>query len=237
MSKDIIDKPRKKDIKKIIELIDTAEEYPEHLSELLYTLKFIPGPLKLHQFRRYIYFLLDKYLDPIIAVALSTIALIVIDVEFSKLFFLILAFLITFVRWIRKQRSEYVKDAMERKDRTNSMIINYPLELEPYTANVFDSESKYEASKHGPEKRAIINMYIFSELDNLEFVYDKSRAGLLEDAYTFRAIKIFLSRSENTGFFRVAVSLIKSGRYNDEFKRVIEFLLKIGRYKNLKNIP
>ena len=71
-------------------------------------------------------------------------------------------------------------------------------------------------------------MYVFTEIDNLEFVFDKSKPGLIQPEHALRAIKIFLARCENVGFEHMARELIPKGRYNRQFVRCVEKLLNVG---------
>ena len=121
-----------------------------------------------------------------------------------------------------------------RKDKANSMIVEHTELLFPYIRNVFGFDAQFTEQHLDDIRRAKIDMYVFTEIDNLEFVFDKSRAGLIEDNYTVRAIKIFVARTENEGFFNVARRLIVSGRYNEDFAQAAVKLLYVGRFDSSK---
>jgi hypothetical protein len=74
-------------------------------------------------------------------------------------------------------------------------------------------------------------MYIFSELDNLEFIFQKAKFGLIYPEFAYRAVKIFIARAENDKFARRASQLVKSGRYNEDFQNLVTELIQIGLYR------
>ena len=217
----------------LYKLIDVADDRVAERLELLFRLKFIAGFKILYGWRTSVLDKLDTCLDPI-AVVIFALLVAVIDKQWGRIVFFTLAFLVAYIRWIKSQRSKNVDDAMTRKDKANSMIIDHAELLLPYVGNVFDFEARYAQQHLDDIKRAKIDMYVFTEIDNLEFVFDKSRAGLIEDKYTLRAIKIFVARAENEGFFNVARKLIFSGRYNVDFTRAAENLLYVGRFDSSK---
>ncbi len=66
-------------------------------------------------------------------------------------------------------------------------------------------------------------MFVFAELDNLEFHYEKYRKGFITNEVAIRACEIFLSRCKGQMFRALAQSLVgnKYGRYREEFRRVV----------------
>ncbi len=223
-------RPDRTEINTLYQLINVADNSVAARFELLFRLKFIFGSINIYKARFYVLNILDTYLDPIVAVVI-TLLISAIDQKWGSTVFFILAFLVAYVRWVRSQRNENVEDAIMRKDKANSMIVEYTELLFPYTGNVFGFEARYTEQHIDDIKRAKIDMYVFTEIDNLEFVFDKSRARLIEDRYTVRAIKIFVARAENEGFFNVARRLIVSGRYNEDFSQAIVKLLYVGRFE------
>jgi|SRR6056297_3680700 len=225
--------PDKKTIEELDKLYRVADSDHISLVEFLQRLNFIKSSKRLSLFKRYINGLinfLDTYLDPISVVGLTILsALIFKNVNCVRMVFLVLAFIITYIHWLKSQRSKNVEDAMARKDKANSMIIDNAELLYPYIGNVFDFRYRYREKQIDQIKLTKINMYVFTEIDNLEFVFEKSRSGLIEEIYALRAIKIFIARAENKGFFRIAQRLLETGRYNDEFKNSVQHLLYLGR--------
>jgi len=219
--------------KSLYQLINVADHSVTARLKLLFRLRFISGQENLYKARFYVLKKMDTYLDPI-AVVIITLLVAAIDQEWGRIAFFTLAFLVAYVRWGRSQRNENVKDAMIRKDKANSMIVEHTELLFPHTGNVFGFEARYAEQNLDDIRRAKIDMYVFTEIDNLEFVFDKSRAGLIEDEYIVRAIKIFVARAENEGFFKVAQRLIVSGRYNEDFAQAAVKLLYVGRFDSSK---
>lgn len=223
--------PDKAEIDQLYKLINVADYDPSSRRELLRRLKFInkKKSISIEKWRYYCIEKLDEFLDPIIVVFLILFSsLIFRRADWVRIIFLVLAFLIAYIHWLKSQRSKNVEDAMARKDKANSMIIEHADLLYPYIGNVFDFKYRYIEKQIDDIKRTKINMYVFTEIDNLEFVFEKSRSGLIEDNYIVRAIKIFVTRSENAGFFRTARKLIISGRYNEDFTHAAKHLLYVG---------
>lgn len=222
------------EIKFLYQLIKVADHSVTARIELLSRLRFISEPKNLYKVRFYVLKILDTYLDPILAVIITLFVAAIINPKWGSIAFLTLTFLIAYIRWVRSQRNENVEDAIMCKDKANSMIVEHTELLLPYIENVFGFEAQYTEQHLDDIRRAKIDMYVFTEIDNLEFVFDKSRAGLIEDHYTVRAIKIFVTRTENEAFFNVARRLIVSGQYNENFAQAAVKLLYVGRFDSSK---
>lgn len=146
----------------------------------------------------------------------------------ATLIFAVLAFWAGYERWMLAEKNRNVDDAIRRKELANKMIIDHANILRPFVSNVFEMEERFSNTMLKPEERVRLHMYIFTEIDNLEFVFDKARSGLILPQYALRAIKIFAARCENFGFEQLARELIKNGRYNRDFVRCAECLLDLG---------
>jgi hypothetical protein len=142
---------------------------------------------------------------------------------------------VAYDRWMKSQRDRNVDDALRRKDRTNQLITQNAGLLLRYVGNVFDLGMFAWQPPLGLEDQIKVEMFVFSELDNLEFVFDKSRARLIETEYTMRALKIFIARAENSHFERVARRLVITGRYNIEFIACVNKLLSLGSWVRFRN--
>lgn len=140
------------------------------------------------------------------------------------------AAIITFIQWKKNQKNRNVDDAMRRKDRTNQLIIQNPQLLFPFISKALETARQRWVGIPSLKDEVIAEMFIFSEIDNLEFVFDKSRSGLIEIEYVHRAIKIFIARAENVRFEQIARRLILKGRYNRDFMICVKNLLDVGFY-------
>lgn len=222
--------PDQAEVSTLYRLIDVADDSSAACLELLFRLEFITGSRSLYKLNVSFLNIVDKYLNPII-IAAVIFALIAAVVDETRVAFLssVLATLSIYFTWIRNQRSKNVDDALKRKDLANSMIVQYHKLLIPYTGNVFEFEAKYAEQHLKEEDQVTIDMYVFAEIDNLEYVFEKSRARLIEDKYVVRAIRIFVARAENKGFYKVAKRLIINGRYNENFVHATMKLLNVAR--------
>ena len=213
-------------------LIGVADHSRDARVEVLDALRFTRRQVWFSRTRARLFESVEDIADPFFFIAL-TVVVGVVDMEAASLVFVAAASLLAYVRWIRLQRSSNVRDAMARKDAANKMIIDHADLLFPYVGNVFGLEARYAAHQLSDAERATVDMYVFTEIDNLEFVFDKSRAGLIEDEFVLRAIKIFVTRSENSGFFNVASRLVVDGRYNEDFARASVYLLQVSQFDPL----
>ena len=212
----------------LYQLLELADSSASARVEILYRLKFLRGPKWLANLRVHIYDFADIYIDPLAAIII-TILIFAWKETAARLCFLFLASLIAYLRWLKIQRNNNVKDAMARKDKANSLITENSALLLPYVGSVFDFEARYAEKLLSDVEQTRVDMYVFTEIDNLEYVFDKSRAGLIEDGYVIRAVKIFLARADNVGFARAASRLVKKGRYNEEFKDTVSELLALAK--------
>lgn len=156
------------------------------------------------------------------------------DEGFARFALLLLGSFVAYYQWVRTKQNRSVEDAMGRKDKVNKLIIDNSNILLPYVGNVFDCDIRYAEKRLEDDERVKIDMFVFAEIDNLEFVFDKSTYGLIEEEYALRAIKIFVARAENEQFARSALRLIVNGRYNATFRRAAIKLIYVG---HLARVP
>lgn len=85
----------------------------------------------------------------------------------------------------------------------------------------------------GTEVGFKMKMFVYIELDNLEFAFAKYQAGLLDSEQMFRACEIFESRCRNSRFRQLA-AVQGLAYYTKDFKRVVSAALIIGHDENLR---
>jgi len=224
------------EIQSLHQLIAIADDSMSARMELLFGLGFITGHKTLYKKSARILNFLDQYLTPIVLLAIVLALLSAIfNITQLSIAASLVAGLSAYFSWVRSERSKNVDDAFRRKDMANAMIVANGDLLLPYTGNVFDFDAKYAEQHLSAAERMRVDMYVFAEMDNLEFVFEKSRARLIEDRYVVRAIKIFLARVENDGFYNVAKRLINVGRYNEDFVQTTTKLLEVAhsRFESL----
>jgi hypothetical protein len=147
----------------------------------------------------------------------------------------ILGVLFAMHRWSVVQTGRAVDEAMKRKEMANKMIVDYASLLIPYVgAGVLATDVTVMSSAHTSEDKVRISMFVYTELDNLEFVFMKSRYGLMEWDYALRAIDIFLARSQNPHFASLARRLVTEGRYSPDFTSTAEKLIAVSQLTNLR---
>lgn len=153
---------------------------------------------------------------------------------FAQLTLIALGSFVAYHQWVSTKQNRSVEDAMGRKDNANKLIIDNPNILLPYVGNVFDFDIGYAQKRLENEERVKIDMFVFAEIDNLEFVFDKLTYDLIEEEYVLRAIKIFIARAKNEGFARSALRLIIKGRYNAAFQQAVKKLIYVGHLERIR---
>lgn len=138
-------------------------------------------------------------------------------------------------RWSVGQVSRAVDEAMKRKEITNKMIVDHASLLIPFVgSSVLATDLLAKSAAHSPEDKVKISMFVYAELDNLEFVFSKCRVGLMEWEYALRAIGIFLARSQNPHFASRARRLVTEGRYSPDFTEMAEKLIAVSQIGSLR---
>lgn len=149
----------------------------------------------------------------------------------------LIGFWIGYRRWALAERNRNVDDTIRRKELANKMLVDNASVLLPYVGDVFEIETEYADTLMTDCDRVKVQMYVFTEIDNLEFVFDKVNAGLLEDKQALRAIKIFLARCENKNFERMSRTLVQKGRYNYDFVNCIRSLSDVADWARGRTFP
>lgn len=155
----------------------------------------------------------------------------------ATLYVVVMGFWIGYRRWALAEQNRNVDDTIRRKELANKMMVDNSSVLLPYVGDVFEIEIEYAETLVTDTDRIKVQMYVFTEIDNLEFVFDKVNAGLLEDKQALRAIKIFLARCENRNFERMTRTLVQRGRYNYEFVKCVGSLLDVADLARRKTFP
>ena len=164
------------------------------------------------------------------------------NLKHAQFSLLMWAFFLSFSRWHLKGRQDTLTEAFQRKQSTNDFIVQYKGELEVLvsgatgTKTTIKSSSLSSATTLSSSKcleiiarlRALPDelpdeddtfvrkMFVFYELDNLEFAFDKYQSDMLEDAQMLRTCEIFESRCLSEEFRRLAITL-STGNYGHEF--------------------
>jgi hypothetical protein len=86
----------------------------------------------------------------------------------------------------------------------------------------------YRRAVKSPDELVIteVTLYVFSELDNLEYVIERYRFGYMSAALALRGIKTFESRLEHIpGFTKLVQELLPGSGYSEHTHTVIAVLL------------
>jgi hypothetical protein len=149
----------------------------------------------------------------------------------------VLGFWIGYTRWELAEKNRNVDDTIKRKELANKMMVENAAVLLPYVGDAFDVESRYAETQVTDHDRIKVQMYVFTEIDNLEFVFDKVKSGLIQELQALRAIKILLARCENDNFERMARRLLERGRYNTDFVMCVRVLLNVAHWTRSQTFP
>lgn len=223
-----------------MDLLDEAE-YDERVRiQALADIDFIGADQQwVYKSRRFYTENIERYVRPLHGVLISLAGYLIvasiwewsIALVFSQVLLGVYVLLIGYHQWVRAECNRNVEDATQRKAVLNDLIRDNISILNPYVGKVFGSEMEYVPDPIEKKSRTLIDMYVFSELDNLEFVFQKARFGLVFPEFSFRAVKIFIARAENEKFARRASQLVIKGRYNSDFQKLVNDLIHIGLYR------
>jgi hypothetical protein len=154
------------------------------------------------------------------------------ELALRSLLFPILAVVAGYQNWRRSRINSTVDDALKRRDMANAQITNNPELLRPYVGSALLDSPNAPATDRDNSMETKIDMYIYNEIDNLEFVFDKANHNLIDDVFIMRAIKIFIARNENPLFRSRSVVLLTKGRYNHDFRFAAETLILVGEWRS-----
>ncbi|SEO15064.1 hypothetical protein SAMN02990966_01186 [Rhodospirillales bacterium URHD0017] len=133
--------------------------------------------------------------------------------------------------WRRTRLNTTVDDALKRKDAANALILEHSKLLKPYVQSAFSGALTGLAPERDGGSEIVVDMYLYTEIDNLEFVFDKSNHNLIDEQFVMRAIKIFVVRNESTLFRERARELLKKGQYNKAFRLAAEKLILVAEWR------
>jgi hypothetical protein len=213
--------------------LEQADQDDTIREELLTELSFIPSPVRRPWFRWSR--VMERYFHkiPIIAlVPLLLIDLIAWRLGLRTFFSPLLTVIAGYRTWRRSRINSTVDDALKRKDMANAVIMDNPELLSPYVESALTVSKTTSRGRADPFLNAKVDMYIYSEIDNLEFVFDKSNHGLVDEQFVMRAIKIFIARNENYLFRLRSEELLDKGRYNHDFALAAEKLIVVAEWRN-----
>lgn len=178
---------------------------------------------------------------PAIAILATSLPIYVLSsllYEDFKRFLFVFPFLgaiIAYQNWRRNRMNDTVNDALRRKDIANNYIVENAQVILPFVQNSLSTSKSFADYSSNPGKQIIIDMYIFNEIDNLEFVFEKSKNNLIDPYYAMRAIKIFIARNENPKFRVRAETLLEKGRYHHDFLSAASILINVAGQNEIRN--
>ncbi|MDF9827762.1 hypothetical protein M2447_001864 [Ereboglobus sp. PH5-10] len=138
------------------------------------------------------------------------------------------------------QRSELFRVSFERRRALNEDLVREKTKLMPLVSGAtIITSGQHISGNSTPEQTRdedefVRIMYVFSELDTLEFMYENYRDGLLSEGKHFvRACLIFQSRCESSKFRDYVEGCLVNGRYSrQEFINGVKSILE-----NFKSAP
>lgn len=162
---------------------------------------------------------------------------------------LIISILLGIVRWQSNNRQAAMSEMFERKRDTNLFIITHekhtkelvsgatnqqdiPIDIHFNCYNIEDCKKQLRLTKqYNPQSKKqatfIQKMYVYLELDNLEFAFNKYHAGYLNDEEMYRACEIFDSRCRSP-FFRHLAANQGLTYYTNQFQDLVCMCLVFG---------
>jgi len=227
-------------IERLVELLEDAEYDNRSQIEALTTIKFISKNQEIIEKARQTFAnKIERFTTPLWIISVAVVGYLAlapihgweIALAFTEVLIGGYVLLVGYHQWIRAECNRNVEDAVTRKANLNEVMKQNIDLLYPYVGTAFGSGLQYVPDPVQQSSRIIVDMYVFSELDNLEFVFQKAKFGLIYPEFAFRAVKIFIARAENEKFAQRSSQLVVTGRYNDDFQKLVNQLLSVGFYR------
>lgn len=180
-----------------------------------------------------------------------------IDGNVFRSLLLLSAFILAFLRWQYGNRQSSMSEIFERKKSSNLDLIAHEGAVQDLVSGAVDPPSPNlqmrqtifskeqvdtlcnDFASRNPygNKEATFKqkMFVFMELDNLEFAYTKFKSGMLDNEQIYRACEIFESRCQSELFRHLAA---KQGLayYTEDFHEVVRILLIFGYARSHGNV-
>jgi len=120
-----------------------------------------------------------------------------------------------FYQWIDQQRERTLNTFFERLKITNSFLADHPRVMEkiPSIWPAFSGSEHVEGSEFA--------MYVYLEIDNLEFVLMRYELGHVSDLLFDRSLRMFKSRCESAEFKEIACALVNKAGYTDSLRNTV----------------
>lgn len=171
------------------------------------------------------------------------------DENYFKTALLVIALLLAFARWQIGNSQSAMSEMFERKQAVNNLIIEKQDSVKPLISDALDLTRKNQNARKTKftinERDELVNnlknernstsqedcfeqqMFVYIELDNLEFAQMKFKAGYLDAEQMVRACEIFESRCVNVSFRRLA-AIHGTDFYTDDFHDLVKTLILFG---------
>lgn len=135
---------------------------------------------------------------------------------------LLVGFLIGLWQRDREEKAKAFEFAFQRKSQSNEALIRDG-GLHKYSSAATD------ISIDGVKQRYEDVMYVYREIDNLEFVFEHYRDALIRPKAALRAVSIFRSRCDNTEFSALVRELCPKGEYRPDFMKAVDKIMSAVR--------
>ena len=128
------------------------------------------------------------------------------------------AFILAYQQWDEAKNETSIDKYYERLDLTNSRLNDWHAARAMFP-NFWRGEDRESFEKA---------MYVYLELDNLEYAIEKYRLGYMSAAVAYRSLETFKSRAESREFRELALEyVVKSSGYQDITEKVVSNICSI----------
>jgi hypothetical protein len=124
------------------------------------------------------------------------------------------ALLIGVLRWSLSQEESSIDSFYERLRASNDFLVN--------SKKAYSFVKRLMSTAEQEEFRR--NMWVYTELDNLEYCFEKYAYRFMTADTAHRALGVFNTRWQNEEFRNLAIELVERGRYNEDFIAMVQEL-------------
>jgi hypothetical protein len=146
-------------------------------------------------------------------------------------FSVLIAIFFAFHQWRMQRSHSTFSESFARKVTSNKTIIDNEEFLAPLVSAALDDGGKING-----KKEIVPDIFVYMEMDNLEYVYEKYRDHEISPKSTLRQCFILVSRCGNPEFRRKAIEYSSKGFYRPEFSAAVRSIAHFSDSPSSKEI-
>jgi hypothetical protein len=141
-----------------------------------------------------------------------------VPAEFTASLLTLGAFMFAVQQWIATRRENSMDKYFERRE-----LVNKRLDMWPHAQSLVSHFWGGEMDERSYQKY----MYVYIELDNLEYVIEKYRIGFIDVYHAWRGLETFMSRCESSEFRTIAATVVNIAGYTQATRKAVQRIVDL----------